>query len=121
MLFFKKYKHMHRVAIAVLCLVIAWVLFRPYSIKVYRFHRPSCPYCVNSQAEWDKFRFYSMFSTTQTININLNEMEGEKMARQYGVKTVPTVIGVTADGYMEKYDGERTANGYQQWVNEITG
>jgi len=111
---------MHRVAIGILCLVIAWFLFRPYSIKVYRFHRPSCPYCVNSQAEWDKFQFYSMFSTTQTININLNEPQGEQLARQFGVKTVPTVIGVTADGYMEMYEGERTANGYQQWVNEIT-
>jgi thioredoxin-like negative regulator of GroEL len=62
-----------------------------------------------------------MFSTTQTININLNEPQGERIARQFRIKTVPTVIGITADGYMEKYEGNRTANGYQQWVNEITG
>jgi glutaredoxin len=109
---------MYRLAIGILCLAIAWMLWRPCDITVYRFYRPTCPYCVNSQAEWDKFQIYSLFSTTRTVNINLNDPQGSYLAKVYGVETVPTVIAVV-DGYNEKYTGVRTADGYQEWINSI--
>ena len=111
---------MHRLGIAVICVLVLWFLFRPFKVTVYRFHRPSCPYCVRSQSEWNKYEFYCLFSTTRTVNVNLDEPQGARMAKLFGVKTVPTVIAVTADGYVEQYDGERTASGYCDWVCDIT-
>jgi hypothetical protein len=105
-----------KIGIAVLIVAVLFIYVRCSSIKVYRFYRPACPYCVSSQAEWDQFVSDSMFMMIRPININLDKPDNATFAKNFAVTSVPTVIKVNPDGSSEKYDGERTAAAYMKWV-----
>jgi hypothetical protein len=110
---------MYRIFLGVLCVAIAWLLFRPFNKRVYRFYRPGCPWCVDSQGEWYKFQIYCLFTTVQTVNINLDDPDGFHFSRLMGVKTVPTVIGEDSYGHTTVYDGKRTAAAYCRWISKV--
>lgn len=105
-----------KIGIAVLIVVLLFVYVRCSSIKVYRFYRPSCPHCVSSQAEWDKFTDDTRFMLVRPININLDKPDNATFAKNFAVSSVPTVIKVNTNGSSEKYNGDRTAAAYMKWV-----
>jgi len=88
------------------------------NVVVYRFQRPSCPYCVSSQPEWNKFKRQCFFSRIKPIEINMNNASNheKKIADNLMVKTVPHMSCVYKDGRIFKHSGERTADNYMKWV-----
>lgn len=100
-------------------LLTVWFIASMHNVKVYRFYRPSCPYCVNSQDEWDKFKRKCMFSMVKPVDVNMNEATDaqKKLAENFMVKSVPHVVAVYDDGLRFTYDGSRTADAYMNWVN----
>lgn len=107
-----------KVGIAVIIVAVLFMYVRCTSIKVYRFYRPTCPYCVSSQAEWDKFTSDSMFALIRPMNINLDKPDNATFAKHFNVTTVPTVVKVRPDGSSEVYAGERVATAYMKWARE---
>lgn len=107
-----------KLGVAVLIVAVVFIYVRCSSVKVYRFYRPGCPYCVSSQAEWDKFCKETMFMMVRPININLDNPDNSTFAKNFNVVSVPTVIKVNTDGSSEVYDGERTAAAYMAWVKK---
>ncbi len=104
------------IIVGVVILFILYVWFRCCCTVVYRFYRPSCPYCVKSQAEWDKFKSDCMFKKIRPVDVNLDVPSDAQFARNFDVDGVPTIIKVSPDGNAEKYEGERTATAYMHWV-----
>jgi len=108
--------------IAVLTLMlIVWLHVKPDKIVViYRFHRPTCRYCVQSQPAWEAFKA-TMKSADPENTIKIKDVnldygrESAKLAEKYNVKSVPTVLKVTSDR-VEKYDGPRTVEGFYSFA-----
>ena len=91
-----------------------------YTMTIYRFYRPGCPYCVRSQAAWNEFRRRCMFKHVKCRGINLDEEDPDDkiLAERFQVRSVPTVIAVN-DDRAYSYEGERTADAMEQWVDVI--
>lgn len=103
------------------CVVLLlWVISSVYSVKVYRFYKPSCRYCVESEPEWKKFKDKCMFSTVSPIDIDMSKatVEQQKLFENMGGRTVPKVVAVYSNGYRSEHVGERTAEGYLRWLSE---
>jgi len=106
------------VGLAILILLI--LIIRCHCVKVYRFYRPTCSYCVSSQAEWDSFKTSCLFKMIRPIDVNLDSGSESDilLSNKFKVETVPTVIKVDTDGYSEVYNGERTAVAYMAWASK---
>jgi hypothetical protein len=106
--------------LVVVVLLILWLLISLYSTKVYRFYKPTCKYCVESQDEWDRFKQNCKFRLIRCIDIDTSNANGynEMLAQNFGVKTVPAVFKVEPDGRREMYDGERQADAYMAWCTK---
>ena len=91
------------------------------STKVYRFYKPGCRFCQESQKEWDLFKSKCRFRGLKPIDINLEEKTpyNEALAKNFNVKSVPTIIKVSNSGEFSKYDGERTAIQILDWCHNI--
>lgn len=107
------------IALSIFIFFLMLYLVNVNSVKVYRFYRPGCPWCINSKEEWDKFKSFCMFKLIKPVDINLDEPSNceEKIIDNFGIKSVPTVVAVYTDGRKINYSGERTAEGYLNWVN----
>ncbi len=79
------------------------------------FHRPSCGYCVKMKDEWEAFEG-SAPSNVHTMKIDTSDPANAPLAKKFGVKSVPHIVKV-ADGKAEVYSGERTVQGFMNWVN----
>lgn len=102
------------IGLAIISLVIL-VYYHMNAVKVYRFYRPGCPHCVNSQAEWNRFKRRCKYEFIKPIDVNLDNPKNHKLAKRYQVTSVPTIIRVSDDTY-EVYDGERLADAYADWM-----
>ncbi len=104
--------------VVVLVLLVLWLLVSMYSTIVYRFYRPTCGFCVSSQAEWDSFKQKCMFSMVKCRDINMDTASASEtaLAGNFGVSGVPVVFAVKPNGCRYKYEGDRTAAGYSAWV-----
>lgn len=105
----------------VLVLLLVWYYVEVNSIKVYRFHRPNCPFCIDSQDAWNGFVARMRWRMVKPIAINLNKTTNKEvpLVSNYGVKSVPTVVAVLPDGRSFKHTGERTVENYVAWVNGL--
>jgi hypothetical protein len=106
------------IIMAVITVVLVLMLMRLHSVKLYRFYRPTCPWCVKSQAEWDKFSMSCIFSTVKAIDIDLNKPGSEDLAKLYKVTGVPKVVKVYPNGSFVEYSGDRTVEGYKQFAKK---
>lgn len=102
-----------------LSVLLIFVLLRSNMCRVYRFYKPTCPACVSSKEEWDKFASNKMFSMVRTISVDLTNPSNKKLAEEFNVQVVPTVIMVKPSGANFKYNGERTASAYSSWVDSV--
>ncbi len=107
---------MDRVVIVIIVLLILWMMKEHHSVKVYRFYKKSCPYCVNSQKEWDKFKMSCIFKMVSCVDVDMATKSGSEAASKFGVTSVPTVIAVNGD-MMTTYSGDRTSRSYNDWVS----
>jgi hypothetical protein len=91
------------------------------STKVYRFYKPGCRFCQESQEEWEIFKKKCRFRGLKPIDVNLEEKtaKNEELAKSFNVKSVPTIIKVSAGGIPSKYEGDRTAQNILDWCHNI--
>ena len=83
-------------------------------ITIIRFYRPSCPYCVKSQAAWDKFKASCKF---KVVDYNMDIGNYSKLLEQYGGKGVPHIVKVKAYGIYEVYNGDRSEQDLMRWAH----
>ena len=113
---------MEKVLIISLIAVLLWLLISMNSIIVYRFYRPTCPYCVSSQADWDKFKSHSMFSMVKCIDINTDDpsVYVKNMTDNFNITGVPAIWVVKPDGRRYIYEGDRTVDGFHSMVKRYS-
>ncbi len=114
-----------------LTIVIIYILYIIYKqwftmvsarSTIYRFYRPGCKYCVESQPEWDRFRQivrndFNLYMRVGIVEINLDDAKNDQgIISSFNIPGVPYVVKVTESGKRVNYDGERTAEGYVRFV-----
>ncbi len=111
------------IIITVVCIVILVMLMYYMNISnettVYRFYRPSCRYCVESQPEWNKFKMHICNSMNiKIVEVNLDDGGPSiSLAKKFDVKSVPTVFKILPNGERVDHKGPRTMAGYISFVN----
>lgn len=103
-----------------LSVLLVWLVVRYSMTRVYRFYRTTCPACVNSKPEWDKFASSCMLSMIRPIAVDLDLPANQALGAEFEIRSVPTVILVRPSGANVKYDGERTSEAYSNWVNSAS-
>jgi hypothetical protein len=107
------------IAIVGLLLLSVYLYVQLVSTKVYRFYRPTCPACVQSQAEWDSFKSACLFKTIKPIDVNMDLPDDPNAAlyKFFNVQGVPTFVKVTPNGMFVTYEGDRTAALIMAWAS----
>lgn len=84
------------------------------------FYAPWCGHCKTFKPEWAKAKNELNNSDVNGVKVNLIDVncdeEGD-LAKAYDVQGFPTVKCITKGNVVE-YDGERTADGIKQFVDE---
>jgi hypothetical protein len=81
------------------------------SVKIYRFYRPTCGACSSSQSEWDNFKSAVLFRRVTPIDINTESgmiSKNADLSVNFGIKGVPSIWKVYADGRRFEYKGDRS-------------
>ena len=107
--------------VVLVMLILLSLYLDAISTKVYRFYKPGCRYCQESQEEWKLFKKKCRFRGIKPIEINLEEKNAktEDLANSFDVKSVPTIIKVASNGAISKYNGNRTATDLLDWSHNI--
>lgn len=102
-------------------LAMLWWLTRRHAVKMYRFYRPGCGWCKQSQPEWDKFKSQCWTKNISIIDINMDHAtkEEQDLFDYYGGKTVPKVVRVYHNGVWSLYTGDRLAKSYMDYATEF--
>jgi thiol-disulfide isomerase/thioredoxin len=99
----------------ILCIVCIVLIFKMNQTTVYRFMKPSCTHCVKSKPEWDQFK---SMTSVKCVEIQVDGSPWEqKLADNFKVQSVPCVYKVYSDGQRFEYTGERTAQGYADFLS----
>ncbi len=109
--------------LAIVIAVVIWYIVCWYNlnkkIRVVRFFRPTCKYCVESQKEWNAFKAHAAASdlNAEIIDVNLDNDDSvtRKWRNKYKVTGVPKVIKVSLWG-SEEYTGPRTSSAYMNFA-----
>jgi thioredoxin-related protein len=103
-----------------LVLVLAWWVYEHKFVKIIRFYRPNCRYCIESEDEWCKFKRWSYLTKYSCREVNLNNPSScdVSLIRKYKVKSVPTIILVDCDGSSVKHEGNRDAVSLIRWARK---
>ena len=101
--------------------IVALLLYvRSISTKVYRFYRPGCPHCVESQAEWDSFKMACLLKTISPIDVNMDTASVEEKAlyESFKLTGVPSIVKLKKDGTKDTYNGNRKADDIMAWATK---
>lgn len=114
---------MYGLLLAICIVVIIILVYYRYTVKVYRFYRPSCGYCQAMKDDWTLFKKNMWFRPVRVIDIDTTESGPWESLMQdnYHVKTVPHIVLVYPDGIRVKYDGTRSAEDMTNFVNTHIG
>ncbi|MBL4694508.1 hypothetical protein JKY72_04025 [Candidatus Gracilibacteria bacterium] len=106
--------------LTIVALILLWLMYTLYRVKVYRFYRPGCFACRASQGEWAKFKHMCRFRRIKVVDVDMSKQTDEtrELAAKMGVVGVPHVVAVYNDGARIAYDGQRTADRYLNWVQQ---
>lgn len=105
--------------VGLVALCILYFLYRmSHNVIVYRFYRPSCKYCVESQDEWMKFKMNEPLNLDyRIIDVNLDDKANQKLALRYNIATVPTVVRIDQNtGEYSVHTGVRSADNFKQFM-----
>lgn len=83
---------------------------------VFRFHKPTCPWCVKSKDAWEKFKPWAYKNGINAVEEDITNVK--ENADKYGVTSVPTVIMVRDGKMISKHEGPRTPEGYINWASQ---
>lgn len=83
-------------------------------VVVYRFHKPSCPYCVESKDAWDKFSKWAYQNGINAVEEDITNVK--ENANKFNVQSVPTVLMVKEGKVISRHEGPRTPGGYVSWA-----
>jgi thioredoxin-like negative regulator of GroEL len=110
-------------AIVIVLILYYAVNFLAYGINrnhlIYRFYRPTCGACRASQSEWDQFKARYKANHIKVMDVNMDnmaDMSTMKLARQFNIQAVPTVVAVDDMGNYHIYNGVRTYDNYRRWA-----
>jgi thiol-disulfide isomerase/thioredoxin len=111
----------NEICIGFVIVILLWLFISWHSVTVYRFYRPQCPHCVNSQGEWNKFQRKCWFKPIKVVNVNLNDQnkKNKKLIKSFNVKSVPTVTLITDAGVKAQYNKKRNSDAYLDWVSSF--
>ena len=91
-------------------------------VKLYWFHRPSCPYCVEMKDAWRDVENHLTSTNIKSEKIDIGKlsdnMRHAMFKKHYNVQTVPAIIKEYADGTYDKYDGARTTKDIISWSKQ---
>lgn len=90
-------------------------------VDVYRFFKPTCPACVNSQVEWTKLKTGALLKPINFVDVDISVQNNRALADEMGVRTVPHVVAVNDLGQSFVYSGKRLARDYEDWILSLPG
>jgi len=100
-------------------LVWLWYIKRNHRKVIVRFMRPTCKFCVESQAEWDAFKAQAEANNADfdvvEVNISDNSIHTRNWLARFQVDGVPKVIKVIGTK-IEEYQGPRISTAYMQFA-----
>lgn len=105
--------------------IVGVLLFVYYKSKqrkqIVRFSKPTCKYCVDSQAEWDAFKAQALADKSDfeivDVDISNNSIHTRNWLAKYKVESVPKVMKIGAWGSTE-YEGPRISTAYMKFALE---
>jgi len=109
---------MDSIVIAVIVIILLYILWKKYGVKVYRFHRPTCPYCVQTQKAWDEFKWKSVGEFAWCCDVDVSDKGSAELSKKFNVKSVPTIIAVK-ENKIYQYQGDRSCEDLVQWVSSL--
>ena len=105
------------VIVSVAVLVIAYLIITDKK-KIIRFYSDSCRYCIESQAEWDKFCHHARHDY-EIMNVNTKAQcpKIRHLMEKYDVTSVPTIVKVSWWG-SSTYKGRHRAHDYLKFASD---
>lgn len=113
--------------LVVVVVVFLWLVLKPakssnaYSDRTYivRYSKPSCPYCVNSQDEWNKFKRKAFADKLQVTIVDVDLTQNTDLVKHWKGRfvpdSVPTVVKFRRDTKVV-YDGVREHTAYMAFA-----
>lgn len=94
---------------------------KPNKWTIMRFYRPTCPACVNSQSEWDQFRYKHNLKGVFVTDVNVENPQPMhlELMRKFNIDGVPSVVAVDENGNYKIYQGMRTYGHYRRWAEML--
>jgi len=85
---------------------------------IYRFIKPTCPYCKKSEVAWNKFIHNIPVVNYRLINLsNTSNTKNTELFLKLQGTTVPYDI-IVANGVIHEHKGDRTVANYTKWANK---
>lgn len=103
------------VIIILVYLLLTYTIFFSKVVCIVRFSSKTCPYCIQSQDEWQHFKQHSRI---QTVDIDVNLYNKYKYI-YVGKKIVPTIYAVYGNDYYIEYTGNRTCDDLIKWSSKF--
>lgn len=100
-------------------LVIVIILVRHInSAVVYRFTKPTCPFCIKSQGAWDEFVSRCGLSNIRTVEVDMTKASAEEaeLYKNLEFEFVPSMALILPNGSRYSYRGDHDADLYMAWV-----
>lgn len=106
------------VVLFLLCLKTVMQSKKSNKWAILRFYRPTCPACVNSQSEWDQFKYKHNLKGVFVTDVNVENPQAMhlELMRKFNVDGVPTVVAVDDNGNYKIFQGMRTYDNYRRWA-----
>ena len=81
------------------------------------FHMNGCPHCENMMDDWDNF---SSSNTTSIKTEKIEKKENPELIKKYDIKGFPSLLLIDENGEkIKEYNGDRTADDFQNFVNNL--
>lgn len=88
-------------------------------VRVVLYHLPGCPHCTAMMPEWEKLA--ALHEHDANIKILAVDAKADPVAAaRANVEAFPTVVMFLRDGTKLYYDGARTAEAIDKWINHNT-
>ena len=109
------------IIIAVIVAVLILLIWKSFDTgnstktrSMIRFYRPTCPWCVKTQKDWDLFKSNAP-KYVNVIEYNVSEGNHSNILASYGGQTVPFIVKVDESGRFTVYEGDRSAQDLLAW------